>query len=59
MYSYDTSLRVISNNIEIEIIIETGSDGAVARLSANGLVGTGFTSWYWLQPKATFKRHNG
>ena len=31
-----------------------GHNGAVAKLSANGLVGTGFASWYWLQPRAGF-----
>ena len=29
-------------------------DGVVAKSSANGLVGTGFTSRSWLQPKACF-----
>ena len=33
----------------------TGPDGAVAMSSANGLVGTGFTSRYRLQPRAGFK----
>ena len=29
-------------------------DGAVTKSSANGLVGTEFTSWYQLQPGAGF-----
>ena len=33
----------------------TGLDGAVATSSANGLVGTGFTSQYRLQQRAGFK----
>ena len=28
----------------------TGFECAVAKSSINGLVGTGFTSWNWLQP---------
>ena len=36
------------------IIGKTGPDGTVAMSSANRLVGTGFASWYWLQPKAYF-----
>ena len=34
--------------------LQTGPDGAVAMSTANGLVGTGFTSWYRLQPRAGF-----
>ena len=30
----------------------SGSDGVVAKTSANGPVGTGFTSRYLLQPRA-------
>ena len=30
-------------------------DGAVAISLANGLVGTGFASQYWLQPRVDFK----
>ena len=30
----------------------TGPDGAVAKSSANGLVGTRFVSRYWLRPRA-------
>ena len=37
----------------------TDPDGAVATSSANGLVGTGFASWYRLQLRADFKRTNG
>ena len=33
----------------------TGSDGAMAMTSANGLVGTGFASRYRFQPRAVFK----
>ena len=36
------------------IYISTGPSGAVAISLANGLVGTGFTSWYQLQPRAGF-----
>ena len=36
----------------------TSSDGAVAMLMANGLVGTGFASRYRLQPRAGFERPN-
>ena len=32
----------------------TGLDGTVTMSSANGLVGTGFTSRYWLQPRDGF-----
>ena len=32
----------------------TGPDGAVAKSSANWLVGTGFASWYRFQPRAGF-----
>ena len=35
-------------------LTDTGPDGAVAMSSANGLVGTGFASWYQLQPRAGF-----
>ena len=31
-----------------------GCDGALAKSSANGMVGTGFTSQYQLQPIACF-----
>ena len=34
---------------------QNGPDGPVAKLSANGLVGTGFASRYRLQPIAGFK----
>ena len=36
------------------LIGNTSPDGAVVMSSANGLVGTGFTSQYWLQPRAGF-----
>ena len=32
----------------------TSPDDAVVMSSANGLVGTGFASWYRLQPRARF-----
>ena len=32
----------------------TGTSGAVALASANGLAGTGFASWYRLQPRPGF-----
>ena len=35
-------------------ILTTGPDGAVVKPSANGLVGTVFTSWYRLQLRAGF-----
>ena len=35
------------------------SDGIVAKSSANGLVGIGFTSRYWLQPRVGFYESNG
>ena len=38
-----------------EVTCLSGSDGAVAMSSANGLVGTGFTSGYRLQPEQVFK----
>ena len=38
---------------------ETGPDGAVAKSSANGLVGTGFASRYQFQPGAGVYRPNG
>ena len=34
---------------------ELTSHGAVAKLSTNRLVGTGFTSWYWLQHRVGSK----
>ena len=38
---------------------DTGPDGAVVMSSANGLVGTGFASWYQLQPRTDFLRAHG
>ena len=35
-------------------MVVTGPNGTVAMSSANGLVGTEFTSWYWLQPRLGF-----
>ena len=35
--------------------IDTIPNGEVAKSSAKRLVGTGFVSWYWLQPKQVFK----
>ena len=32
----------------------TGLNGTVAMSSVDGLVGTGFASWYRLQPRADF-----
>ena len=32
----------------------TGPDGTMAKSSPNGLVGTGFASWYWLQRRVFF-----
>ena len=37
----------------------TSPDDVVAKLSANCLVGTGFTSWYRLQRKVDFERPIG
>ena len=48
--------------INIYLIIlhsHIGPDGTVAMSLANGLVGTGFTSQYRLQPRAGFLRPNG
>ena len=39
--------------------IITSLDGAVVMSSANGLVGTGFTSRYWLQSRVGFKSPMG
>ena len=36
------------------LIRKTGPDGTVVMSSANGLVGTGFASQYWLQPRSGF-----
>ena len=36
------------------LFIGTGPDGAVAMSSACGLIGTGFTSQYQLQPRVGF-----
>ena len=43
-----------SNKKNVHTLKNTGLCGTVAVLSANGLVGTGFASWYWLQTRATF-----
>ena len=37
-----------------QMYIIPAPDGTVAKSSANGLVGTGFASWYLLQPRAGF-----
>ena len=34
---------------------QTTADFTVAMSSAMGLVGTGFASWYWLNPEQVFK----
>ena len=39
---------------DIFYLLQTGPDGAVVMSLANGLVGTGFASWYRLQPRAGF-----
>ena len=45
----------MEQNYKILIISQvTGPNGAVVMSSANGLVGTGFASWYRLQPRAGF-----
>ena len=44
------SSKVIKSKLFIMAV--TGSDGAVAKSLVNGLVGTGFASWYRLQPTA-------
>ena len=41
------------NDQNVDVCI-TGPDGAVAMLSDNGLVGTGFASRYRFQPRAGF-----
>ena len=38
--------------ILVVIFFKTRPDGTVAKLSGNGLAGTGSTSWYWLQSSA-------
>ena len=45
---------VVEHWLEREICDSTGPDGAVVMSSAYGLVGTGFASRYWLQPRAGF-----
>ena len=37
-----------------QMYIIPAPDGTVAKSSANGLVGTGFASWYRFQPRAGF-----
>ena len=37
---------------KIYFVVSTGPDSAVAKSPANVLVGTGFASRYWLQPRA-------
>ena len=44
------------NKQDTLLVFHTSSDGAVAVLLSNGLVGTGFASQYRLQPRAGFKK---
>ena len=41
-------------NTDNTVLLFTGPDGAVVMSSANGLVGTGFSSRYRLEPRACF-----
>ena len=49
-------LSIFRTNIRPGVldVMETGPDAAVVMSSVNGLVGTGFTSHYRLQPIACF-----
>ena len=47
-----TIRRLLHIHDPILLNYRTGPDGAVVKSSANGLVGTGFTSLYNLQPRA-------
>ena len=49
-------LRCLCNRSKTSMAasVETSLDGAVVMSSANGLVGTGFASRYWLQPRGDF-----
>ena len=38
----------------MKLLSMIGPDGTVAKLSTNGLVGIGFASRYWLQPRLGF-----
>ena len=41
-------------NHSVLLLLRTSPDGALAMSLPNGRVDTGFTSQYWLQPKAGF-----
>ena len=45
---------VVRQGTGVSHLLTTGPDGAVAKSSVNGLVGTGFASQYQLQPRAGF-----
>ena len=45
---------MIMTMMMIVIIIIIIIDGAVAKSSANGLVGNGFAAWNWIQPQVGF-----
>ena len=47
--------RSVLLNVPASHYVDIGHDGAVVMLSANGLVGTRFTSQYQLQPREGFK----
>ena len=56
--SYHT-LRIILEKGRPSNPVVNDPDDAVVMSSANGLVGTGFASWYRLQPRAGFETPNG
>ena len=52
--SYSKTLIHLGRYKEENLLARTGPNGAVAMSLANGLVGTGFTSQYRLQPRTGF-----
>ena len=47
-------MMIMTMMIIVLIIIIIMIDGAIAKSSANGLVGNGFASWNWIQPQVGF-----